>query len=226
MGTLLSVILMVVVVVGLRWLTRRRTAARRASLVDIASQLGLRVDKRDALGTAVPNVSTIGATPARPAPSRPLADGLTAAWGARVELHGEWNGREVSIGALPARRYRLAVAVRSTLPRELGLHVSGKNGPVVAPSDTRRRMTDDKELDRVAFIYAKDVAGATALLERPAVRGALMEVLASDKTVVVSDDWVYVTPYRDDLSDASAARAALDTVARLADALDGALAQS
>lgn len=225
MSTLLSLLLMVGVVVGLRWLTRRRSTARRSSLLDIASQLGLHRVELDALGTPVQDGTA--ATSSRPssATPRPLADGLTAAWGTGVQLHGAWNGRDVSIGALPARRYRIAVAARCHLPRELGLHVSGRNGPAILPSDARGTVTIDDALDRQAHLHAKDPAGATSLLERTAVRQALSALLADDATVVVSDDWVYVTPYHDRLGDAAAARAALDAVTRMADALDRALAQ-
>lgn len=39
-------------------------------------------------------------------PPRPLADAAMAVWGTRQVLRGQWNGRAVSIGELPARRYQ------------------------------------------------------------------------------------------------------------------------
>jgi hypothetical protein len=215
-------LLMLAVVLLLRRAHRGRADARRATLDTIAAELGLRVTRFDGLGGTVPS-----GPPSPDDPDRPLADAATAVWGEGRALHGQRNGRAVSIGALPARRYRIAIAAQCRLPREVGLWAQPRGSVLAtAPPKTTTITTGDADFDTAADVAARDEAAAASLLARPAVRRALREVLAGDETVRVQDDWVYVTPYTSTVTGASDARRLLDTVTRMADTLDRGLSES
>lgn len=215
-----TVLLMLVVVVGLRAVFRKRTDTRRAALGEIAAQLGLQARAFDALGTQVPGPT------APTTPPRPVAAGLTAAWGTRQELHGARNGRAVSIGALPARRYRVAIAAQCRLPRETGLWVTSRKAALAGPPPkTAPLQSGDPGLDADLQFAARDKASAERLLAQPAVHAALRD-LGSLEAACVHDDWVYVTPYADVLQDVSAVRQLLDRVTGIAAALDRAVDSS
>jgi hypothetical protein len=92
-----AALVMLVVVLGLRFLNRRKGNRHREALDTLAAQLGLGSAEFDALGGPMtPGPSGTSGSPAPPQ-ERHLADAMTAVWGTRKQLHGQWNGRTVSI---------------------------------------------------------------------------------------------------------------------------------
>jgi hypothetical protein len=219
MTTFLHVVLIAAVVFGLRWLFQGRASARRARMNSLAAQLGLRKHAFDALGSPLTgDAASVGS------PTGPLAPVLTAAWGERAEFHGTWQGRAVSLNALPCPRYRIAVAARCSLPVDAHLFATSPSGvPGGPPKPLPVAASGDADFDRAVRVYARDVPAARALLARDAVRGALREITTGPHSPRVYDNWVYAVPYDHELFEADAARRLLDEVVRLAGILDRAL---
>lgn len=213
MPTLYTLLLMVVVVVGLRVLARRRVRAREAALANVAAMLGFGVSQFDGLGAPMPAAGT--------GTRRGLARAATLAWGVGRALHGQWNGRAVSIGAPPTRRYRIAVAAAHQWPPALGLWAQPVSSNLGAPPEALDRVrSGDEAFDREVHVCAADRAGVEALLRREAVRAALRDLVGADPTALVEAGWVQVRPYDSALADPDAVRHMLDIVTRAAEALD------
>lgn len=223
MNLVWAALVLLVVVLGLRFLNRRLANRRRAALDTLAAQLGLDSAQFDPLGGAVTPRSPSAPGSASPPHQRRLAEAMTTAWGTRKELRGQWNGRAVSIGVLPVRRYRKAIAAQCHLPREVGLWAHPTRKPIAEPpAKTTVVRSGDAVFDAAIRVAARDAASAERLLSRPEFREALGE-LARLEAAFVHQDWVYVAPYDDVLEDLSAVRRLLDQVSALAARLDRAI---
>lgn len=219
MSTLPTLLLMIVVVVGLRLLVRRRAAAREAALGTVAAMLGLDTSMRDGLGRPVPRDG--GRADGASRRGGGLATAATVAWGQRRELHGLWNGRSVSIGAVPTRRYRVAVAAAHQWPPAMGFWAQAGSSNLGAPPPRHQRVrSGDDAFDDSVAVFAADRQDAEALVRGQAVRTALLDLVRADASALVADGWVQVRPYDDALSDVDVVRQMLDTVTRVAAALD------
>jgi hypothetical protein len=220
---LLTLLLMVAVVVGLRVMSRRRAMASDAALTNVAAALGFEESRSDGLGGPLPRGGRHAKAP--PRRRRWLAEAATMAWGVRRALHGQWNGRAVSVGALPARRYRVAVAAAHQWPSTLGLWAQPASSILDTPPTRLERVhSGDDVFDHTVHVCGLDRPGVEALLRRAAVRRALSDLMHADATALVADGWVQARPYHDALGDVAVVRQMLDTVTQTADALDRARA--
>jgi hypothetical protein len=222
MDTFVRIVIIVAVLVAVSRLVRRPAAARRATLARVATELGFGGQRFDALGRPV-------GAPGAGAPRQPgeavVAGALTAAWGEQTCYHGQWNGRRVSLDALPRPRYRIAIGAQCRqLPVSLHLFarspMAGAGGP---PKPLPDVPSGDAAFDRVVVVSAMDVEAARSLLASPAVRDTLREIVTGPHDPRVLDDWVYVVPFDDDVREAGTARRLFDEVVRLADRLDDSL---
>jgi hypothetical protein len=223
MNALLTIGLFVLVVAGLRWLNQRTAARKSAGLDALAAQLGLSTTRIDGLGMPMPSDSS---TEAVTVAERRLAHAATAVWGVRKELRGQWNGRSISIGVLPARRYRIAIAAQCQLPGAIGLWAHRVQTSMGAPPEKSAAVSSgDATLDAAVRFAARDTAAAERLLSHPPIRAAMTELASLDDGVILGD-WVCVVPYDDVLQDVATVRRLLDRIAAVASSIDRALAAS
>ncbi|MEZ5288351.1 MAG: hypothetical protein R2712_26815 [Vicinamibacterales bacterium] len=221
MSTLLYLVVIVAVLFAVSRIVRKPVDARRAQIAGIAAQLGLGGHTTDALGRSTPGP---GAHESTRSGDSVAADALTAAWGARTSFHGQWNGRAVSLGALPTSRYRVSIGAQCRLPVDVHLFARSPKASVGGPPTPLPAVTSgDEAFDRAVEVSAKDGARARDLVARAAVRDALRAITTGAHDPRVLDDWVYVVPYDTEVPDADTARRMLDEVVTMADRLDAAL---
>ncbi|HRD98552.1 MAG TPA: hypothetical protein PLA97_19385 [Rubrivivax sp.] len=217
MYTAFILLLILAILVGLWLLLRRGSSVRKSTLRALANELGLAVTERRPLGRQ-------GMRREGDRAAQGLDEATASVWGTMPEARGTWNGRQVSMGVLPARRYRVPVAARLAVPEEWGLFVAPRGaGIAMRPERLTTVPSPDAAFDEAIEVAARDVEKVKPLLDRPGVRSALRAALAMDETSCVLGCWIYVQPYDTAIADATAARLWLGKVSGAAEALDLAL---
>jgi len=123
MYTAFILLLILAILVGLWLLLRRGSSVRKSTLRALANELGLAVTERRPLGRQ-------GMRREGDRAAQGLDEATASVWGTMPEARGTWNGRQVSMGVLPARRYRVPVAARLAVPEEWGLFVAPRGAGI------------------------------------------------------------------------------------------------
>lgn len=216
---LLGVLLFLGVAVVLQRIVTAAPKKRRARLQAMAAQVGLTAVETGALG--LPTGRTAGARQERASRERGLSAAMTAAMGSQDRLTGQWNGRSVSIDRLPGIASSLAVRTPLRTPLPFDWTMSGRRARFTFhPSGAVRVQSGNDEVDHRIEVRGKEAARLEALLRNPGVQRALLDAVVTDESAAMDRVSVFVARDADGLGDPTVAREALDTVTRIADAID------